>query len=199
MDSLFPLPDPATLHAALLRRDPAYEGRAWVGVTTTGIFCRLTCPARKPRPENCRWFDSPAAALSAPPASLSTPAVAAIGLPPGLSRIATLGELFDWRVTYTPDAEAYRHFDAATQSWQSLSWAQAGQQVQRWMRALQAEALPVGSRVARVRSRRLRLQRCRRCPCRSRGRCCRRQTAGQNPESPRRPTRQDHQNQRQGC
>ncbi len=65
MDSLFPLPDPATLHAALLRRDPAYEGRAWVGVTTTGIFCRLTCPARKPRPENCRWFDSPAGAMAA--------------------------------------------------------------------------------------------------------------------------------------
>lgn len=62
---LFPLPDPATLHAALVRRDPAFEGRAWVGVTTTGIFCRLTCPARKPRPENCRWFDSPAGALGA--------------------------------------------------------------------------------------------------------------------------------------
>lgn len=65
MNSLFPLPQPDTLHAALLRRDPAYEGRAWVGVTTTGIFCRLTCPARKPLAENCRWFDSPAAALSA--------------------------------------------------------------------------------------------------------------------------------------
>ena len=36
-----------------------------MGVTTTGIFCRLTCPARKPRPENCQWFDSPAAALGA--------------------------------------------------------------------------------------------------------------------------------------
>lgn len=62
---LFTLPDAATLHAALLRRDAAYEGRAWVGVTTTGIFCRLTCPARKPRPEHCRWFDSPAAAIGA--------------------------------------------------------------------------------------------------------------------------------------
>ena len=50
------LPPPDTLYDALLARDPAYEGRALVGVTTTGIFCRLTCPARKPRPENCRWF-----------------------------------------------------------------------------------------------------------------------------------------------
>ncbi|MDO5604920.1 MAG: trifunctional transcriptional activator/DNA repair protein Ada/methylated-DNA--[protein]-cysteine S-methyltransferase [Paracoccus sp. (in: a-proteobacteria)] len=50
------LPDTPTLYAALCARDPAFEGRAIVGVTTTGIFCRLTCPARKPRPENCRWF-----------------------------------------------------------------------------------------------------------------------------------------------
>lgn len=59
------LSDHDTLYAALLARDPAYEGRALVGVTSTGIFCRLTCPARKPRPENCRWFASPEAALSA--------------------------------------------------------------------------------------------------------------------------------------
>ena len=65
MDTLFSLPDDATLYRALTERDAAYEGRAWVGVRTTGIFCRLTCPARKPRPENCQWFDSPAAALGA--------------------------------------------------------------------------------------------------------------------------------------
>ncbi|WP_112873825.1 bifunctional transcriptional activator/DNA repair enzyme AdaA [Paracoccus endophyticus] len=65
MDTLFSLPDPEALYRALTTRDPAYEGRALVGVTTTGIFCRLTCPARKPRPEHCRWFDSPAAALGA--------------------------------------------------------------------------------------------------------------------------------------
>ncbi|WBU59767.1 bifunctional transcriptional activator/DNA repair enzyme AdaA [Paracoccus albus] len=53
---MFDLPDDAVLYAALSSRDPAYEGRAYVGVTSTGIFCRLTCPARKPRPENCRWF-----------------------------------------------------------------------------------------------------------------------------------------------
>lgn len=59
------LPEPDKLYAALLARDPAYEGRAFVAVTTTGIFCRLTCPARKPRPENCRWFSNPAAAEAA--------------------------------------------------------------------------------------------------------------------------------------
>lgn len=63
--TMFDLPDSGVLYAALAARDPAYEGRVWVGVTTTGIFCRLTCPARKPKPENCRWFASPAEAASA--------------------------------------------------------------------------------------------------------------------------------------
>ena len=47
---LFDLPDKETLYIALCERDDSYEGRAWVGVTSTGIFCRLTCPARKPKP-----------------------------------------------------------------------------------------------------------------------------------------------------
>lgn len=59
------LPPDAILYAALLARDSAWEGRAFVGVTSTGIFCRLTCPARNPRPENCRFFSTPAAALAA--------------------------------------------------------------------------------------------------------------------------------------
>ena len=52
---LFAFEDNATLYAALLARDVGYDGRAYVGVTSTGVFCRLTCPARKPKPENCRF------------------------------------------------------------------------------------------------------------------------------------------------
>ncbi len=52
---LFDLPDHLTLYRALLDRDAGYEGRAWVCVATTGIFCRFTCPARKPNPENCTF------------------------------------------------------------------------------------------------------------------------------------------------
>jgi AraC family transcriptional regulator of adaptative response/methylated-DNA-[protein]-cysteine methyltransferase len=55
---LFDLPEPAILYEALLKRDPDYDGRAYVGVSSTGIFCRLTCPARKPRPENCSFYAS---------------------------------------------------------------------------------------------------------------------------------------------
>ncbi|MFT6933431.1 MAG: AraC family transcriptional regulator of adaptative response, partial [Paracoccaceae bacterium] len=42
---MFDLPDHQTLYTALVTRDPSYEGRAFVGVRTTGIFCRLVCPA----------------------------------------------------------------------------------------------------------------------------------------------------------
>jgi AraC family transcriptional regulator of adaptative response/methylated-DNA-[protein]-cysteine methyltransferase len=50
------LPTPARMHKALLDRDAAFEGVFVVGVKTTGIFCRPTCPARKPRIENCKFF-----------------------------------------------------------------------------------------------------------------------------------------------
>lgn len=62
---LFRFPDHDTLYAALVARDPAYDGRAYVGVTSTGVFCRLTCPARKPKSENCRFFESIAGCVEA--------------------------------------------------------------------------------------------------------------------------------------
>lgn len=62
---MFDLPDEETLYAALLARDPAWEGRAWVGVSSTGVFCRLTCPARKPNPQNCTFYDTIGAAIEA--------------------------------------------------------------------------------------------------------------------------------------
>jgi AraC family transcriptional regulator of adaptative response/methylated-DNA-[protein]-cysteine methyltransferase len=62
---LFQRPSDDTLYQALLNRDPAYDGRAFVAVTSTGVFCRLSCPARKPKPENCRFHDTAAACLEA--------------------------------------------------------------------------------------------------------------------------------------
>lgn len=43
---------------AFLERDAAYDGALWAGVRTTGIYCRPTCSAKKPRPENVVLFDS---------------------------------------------------------------------------------------------------------------------------------------------
>src|SRR5207244_2882208 len=47
------------LYEALLRRDAAYDGLVYVGVTTTKVFCRLSCPARKPRAVHCEFFEDP--------------------------------------------------------------------------------------------------------------------------------------------
>ena len=62
---MFDLPDSKTLYAALCARDARYEGRAYVGVSSTGIFCRLSCPARNPKFENCQFFASPGACIEA--------------------------------------------------------------------------------------------------------------------------------------
>lgn len=53
---LFNLPDQHTLYSALLARDDHYDGQAFVCVSTTGVFCRITCPARKPKPEHCTFY-----------------------------------------------------------------------------------------------------------------------------------------------
>jgi AraC family transcriptional regulator, regulatory protein of adaptative response / DNA-3-methyladenine glycosylase II len=39
-------------------RDRDFDGRFLTGVTTTGIYCLPSCAARRPRPENIRFFDS---------------------------------------------------------------------------------------------------------------------------------------------
>ncbi|WP_424984092.1 bifunctional transcriptional activator/DNA repair enzyme AdaA [Maritalea sp. S77] len=60
---LFQLPNDDQLYQALLNRDPSYDGRVFVAVSSTGIFCRLTCPARKPKRENCTFFETASEAL----------------------------------------------------------------------------------------------------------------------------------------
>ncbi|MFA1622191.1 bifunctional transcriptional activator/DNA repair enzyme AdaA [Rhizobium mongolense] len=55
---LFDLPNEDTLYDALIARSSDYEGLAYVCVRTTGVFCRLTCPARKPKRENTLFYDS---------------------------------------------------------------------------------------------------------------------------------------------
>lgn len=59
------LPSPATMYRAFVRRDPSYEGIFWLGVRTTGIFCRPTCRARQPKRENVEFFPTPSQALHA--------------------------------------------------------------------------------------------------------------------------------------
>lgn len=62
---LFERPSDDALYDALVARDASYEGFAWAAVKTTGIFCRLTCPARKPKRENTSFFETVAECLEA--------------------------------------------------------------------------------------------------------------------------------------
>lgn len=50
------LMDQAQCYAALVARDPRFDGRFFVGVSTTGIYCRPICPAKTPRQDRCTFY-----------------------------------------------------------------------------------------------------------------------------------------------
>jgi AraC family transcriptional regulator of adaptative response / DNA-3-methyladenine glycosylase II len=79
--------DRRACYRAIQTRDPRFDGRLFIGVTSTGIYCRPICPARTPKFENCRFFASAAAAQAA-------------GFRPCLRcRPETAPELASWRGT----------------------------------------------------------------------------------------------------
>jgi len=59
------LPDKATCYKALESRDPRFDGLIYVGVKSTGIYCRPVCPARTAKYANCTFYGSAAAAQEA--------------------------------------------------------------------------------------------------------------------------------------
>lgn len=52
-------PDPETAWTAVLERDARYDGRFVYAVASTGVYCRPTCPSRRPRRSNVRFFAVP--------------------------------------------------------------------------------------------------------------------------------------------
>lgn len=52
-------------YAAVVERDQAFDGVFFYGVRTTGVFCKPSCAARTPRPENVSFYASAAEAISA--------------------------------------------------------------------------------------------------------------------------------------
>ncbi|WP_341357894.1 trifunctional transcriptional activator/DNA repair protein Ada/methylated-DNA--[protein]-cysteine S-methyltransferase [Rossellomorea sp. y25] len=52
-------------YQALIEKRTEYDGVFYVGVKTTGVFCRPTCPARKPKFENCEFYETAQQALLA--------------------------------------------------------------------------------------------------------------------------------------
>lgn len=65
MQEMLPF-DPTVLERARLSRDPRFDGKFFIAVTSTGIYCRPICPASpSPRRGNVRYFGSAAAAAEA--------------------------------------------------------------------------------------------------------------------------------------
>jgi AraC family transcriptional regulator of adaptative response/methylated-DNA-[protein]-cysteine methyltransferase len=58
MEKQMELPAQQTMFKAFYNRDSSFEGIFFVAVKTTGIFCRPTCTARKPKKENLEFFPS---------------------------------------------------------------------------------------------------------------------------------------------
>jgi AraC family transcriptional regulator, regulatory protein of adaptative response / methylated-DNA-[protein]-cysteine methyltransferase len=61
----FAVLDHAECEKARVSRDPAYDGRFFSGVRTTGIYCRPVCPVRPAHPRNVFFYPSAAAAEAA--------------------------------------------------------------------------------------------------------------------------------------
>src|ERR1700712_1932946 len=47
---------------AMSSRDPRFDGVFYVGVTSTGIYCRPICPVKTPKLANCRFYPTAQAA-----------------------------------------------------------------------------------------------------------------------------------------
>lgn len=58
------MPATAEMERAYMASDRAYDGVFILGVMTTGIFCRPSCPARKAHPRNIEYFPGPREALA---------------------------------------------------------------------------------------------------------------------------------------
>jgi AraC family transcriptional regulator of adaptative response/methylated-DNA-[protein]-cysteine methyltransferase len=63
MEKQMDMPGQQTMFKAFYNRDTSFEGIFFVAVKTTGIFCRPTCTARKPKKENLEFFPSTRDAL----------------------------------------------------------------------------------------------------------------------------------------
>lgn len=51
-------PNESMLWQAVQNRDPNYNGRLFYGVRSTGIYCRPTCPSRRPRRDGVAYFNT---------------------------------------------------------------------------------------------------------------------------------------------
>ncbi|MFO0837848.1 MAG: AlkA N-terminal domain-containing protein [Phycisphaerae bacterium] len=85
--------DADACYRALTARDRRFDGVFFVGVKTTGVYCRPLCPARTPKPASCRFFSTAALAELAGfrPCLRCRPELA-----PGLAPVDSRGRLAQW-------------------------------------------------------------------------------------------------------
>src|SRR5262249_36785154 len=57
--------DPEACYRAIVARDARFDGLFFVGVKTTGVYCRPICPARTPGRDRCLFFRRAAEAEAA--------------------------------------------------------------------------------------------------------------------------------------
>src|SRR5437899_10783811 len=50
--------DTGSLYKALIARDRRFDGLFFVGVSSTGIYCRPVCPVKPPKEVNCRFYNT---------------------------------------------------------------------------------------------------------------------------------------------
>lgn len=83
------LPPTSRMYESLSRRDPAGEGVFFVGVKTTGVFCRPTCASRTPNARNVEFFGTAGQALHAGyrPCKRCRPMEAVQSAPPWVRRL----------------------------------------------------------------------------------------------------------------
>jgi len=55
----------SSLYAAFKAKDPRFDGRFFVGISSTGIYCRPVCRAKQPKAENCTYYRTAAEAEQA--------------------------------------------------------------------------------------------------------------------------------------
>ena len=86
------MPSVPAMRRAFAAKDPAFDGLFVVAVRTTGIFCRPTCRAKPPRPQNVEFYPTPDAAARQGyrACKLCRPTDAAGATPPLVDRLVRL-------------------------------------------------------------------------------------------------------------
>lgn len=133
--------DDAARWTAVERRDAALDGQFVFAVRTTGVYCRPSCPSRRPRRENVSFFSDPAAAeaagyracLRCEPRSLETRAERAVE--------AARARLDAGQGTAVPLSELAREAGLSSDHLQRLFRRQLGVSPRQYAAALRAERL----------------------------------------------------------